>query len=104
MRYDLNFNDDIAKDVYSLHAFDAEWSGTERTLDRVIIYLQEQIYATALNVCTDIAAGSEEKKAYDRGFVKGLHETMVFLKKASSEGRRLQFPDSVNSEMPSKII
>ena len=104
MRYDLNFNDDIAKDVHSLASFDAEWSGTERTLDRVIVFLQEQVNVIALNVCTDIAAGGEERKAYDRGYVKGLYETMVFLKRAATAGRLIQFPDEKYSETPSKII
>jgi hypothetical protein len=103
MKYDLIFSEDIAKDVHSLHAFDAEWGGTERTLDRVILYLQKQAMGRALAVCTDIA-DTEDKKSYDRGYVKGIYEAMMFLKKASTTGRLLQFPDEVNSEIPSKIV
>ena len=103
MKYDLIINDDIAKDVYSLHAFDAEWGGVERTLDRVILYLHEQSVNRAMAMCTEVA-DTEDKKAYDRGYVKGLYEAMLFLKKASATGRLLQFPDEKISEIPSKIV
>jgi len=104
MRYDLSITDEIAKDVYNLHTFDYEYSGTERTLDRLIIYLQRQAIDRAISVCTDVVAGQEERKSYDRGYVKGLHETMSFLKKASVHGRLLQFPDDARREIPPKII
>ncbi len=103
MRYDLVISDEIAKDVYNLHAFDAEYSGTERTLDRLIIYIQRQAIGRALAVCTDVVAGQEERKSYDRGYVKGLHEAMSFLKKASAAGRLLQFPGD-GQERPPKIV
>jgi hypothetical protein len=103
MKYDLVISEDIAKDVYSLHAFDAEWGGTERTLDRVILYLQKQSIGRAMAVCTEVA-DTEDKRSYDRGYVKGLYEAMMFLKKASTTGRLLNFPDEKISETPSKII
>ena len=88
MKYDLIISDEIAKAVYSLHAFDAEWGGTERTLDRVLVYLQRQAIGRALAVCTETAPGHEDERSYDRGYVKGLYEAMSFLKKAASAGRR----------------
>jgi len=104
MKYDLVISDDIARDVYSLHSFDAEWSGKERALDRIISYLQKQAIGRALAVCTDVVAGQEERKSYDRGYVKGLHEAMSFLKKASVQGRLLQFPEEANREKPPTIV
>jgi len=104
MKYDIVISDEIAKDVYSLHAFDAEWSGTERALDRILNYLHKQAIGRALAVCTDVVAGQEERKSYDRGYVKGLYEAMSFLKKASVQGRLLQFPDEANRETPPKIV
>lgn len=103
MKYDIIISDDIAKDVYSLSAFDAEWSGTERTLDRVIVYLHRQVVGRAMSVCTDVVNGQEERKSFDRGYVKGLYEAMSFLRKASTAGRVLQFPNE-NKEKPPKIV
>jgi hypothetical protein len=103
MKYDLVISEDIAKDVYSLHAFDSEWSGQERTLDRVILYLHEQATDRAMAVCNNIS-DAEGKKPFDRGYVKGIYETMMFLKKASTTGRLLQFPDEKHSETPAKIV
>jgi hypothetical protein len=103
MRYDLVISDEIAKDVYSLYAFDAEWGGTERSLDRVITYIQRQAIGRAMNVCTDVVAGQEALKSFDRGYVKGLHEAMKFLRHASDAGRLLQFPGD-RQEKPSRIV
>ena len=80
MKYDLVISDDIAKDVYSLHAFDAEWGGTERTLDRVILYLHKQSIGRAMAVCTEVA-DTEDKKSFDRGYVKGLSTSFPEKKK-----------------------
>jgi len=104
MKYDLVISDDIAKAVYSLHAFDAEWGGTERTLDRVIVYLQRQSIGRALAVCTETAPGHEDERSFDRGYVKGLHEAMVFLRKAATAGRLLQFPNEKKREVPPKVV
>jgi hypothetical protein len=103
MKYDLVISENIAKDVYSLHAFDAEWSGPERALDRVILYLHNQAIGRAMAVCNDVV-DTEDRKSFDRGYVKGLYEAMMFLKKASTTGRLLQFPDEKNSETPPKIV
>jgi hypothetical protein len=103
LKYGLIISDDIAKDVYSLHAFDSEWAGTEHTLDRVILFLQRQAIGRAINVCTDVVAGQEALKSFDRGYVKGLHDTMLFLKHASDAGRLLQFPGD-KQEVPPRII
>ena len=93
MNYKLPMNDQAAKDLYNISAFDVDWAGPERSLERLIKYLGDQSHARALKVCIDAFKDDNDDKAYDRGYVKGVYEVMQFMIEGVKTGRALQFPE-----------
>jgi hypothetical protein len=103
MKYDIPVSIEISRDIYSMHTFDVEYEGEERALQRLILYLSTQAHFKALQVCTDISKGSEERKSFDRGYVHGINEVISMLRKGRAFGRKIQFPEEGREVPPTTV-
>ena len=74
MNYNLPVNDQLVKDVMDLYTYDIEWSGGDGAMSRLMDFLWKQTQSRAISVCTETVKGEKGDKAFDRGYVKGLHE------------------------------
>lgn len=93
MNYDLPLSEDISKVVFSMGRFDAGFAGDMRSLNRLTEYLRTQCHARSLKVCIEQFKGDESVKAYDRGYIKGIYETLSFILKSYEAGEKLTYPD-----------
>jgi hypothetical protein len=103
MKYVIPVTIDISRDIYSMHTFDVEWEGEVRALQRLVLYLSTQAHFKALEVCTDVSKGSEERKSFDRGYVHGINETLSFVRRGRDNGRRIQFPEDGRQAPPRTV-
>lgn len=103
MKYDIPSPVEISRDIYNLNTFDIEFEGNNGALKRTLMHLSTQSYFKAMQVCTDISKGSEERKSFDRGYVHGVNEVLEMFNRGLILGRKMQFPSDYNKLGPKTV-
>lgn len=103
MKYDLPIQPELSKAVFSIGRFDAEFAGDGRAFNKLLDYLANQVKDKAIIVCTEKFKGDDESKAYDRGYVKGLHEVIKFLRMSYDKGEKIMYPEENKRRIPRSV-
>jgi len=105
MKYDLPLDSDVAKAVYALGRFDAEYAGDYRAFNKLMNYLNKKVQSGALSVCTEQHKDQrDDSKAFDRGYVKGVHAVAKFLLESYSHGEELLYMNEPKTPVTKRIV
>ena len=86
MNHKLPLSEKVSKAVYSMGRFDATYHEDNRAMNILLTYMDEQVKGRAVKVCVEeFSADKDPDKAYDRGYVRGIYELLLFIKKSFHE-------------------
>jgi hypothetical protein len=96
MKFKIVPDKSIARAVYNMAS-----GGNREYLEHVIACLTKLSKQLALDVCTDVTDGGD--KAFDRGFVKGIHEAGELLVRSYQLGDSMFHNKTIKDKVVTKF-
>lgn len=95
MKHKIIPDDDMSRAIYNL-----AYGDNREYLEHFISLFTKVIYKKSLDVCIDVSG--ETEKSFDRGYVKGLKESLELLVESYKKGERIQFGKPEHKQVPPK--